>query len=328
MLELDKKMVELLQKGVTFTKLKTKTGLCSSDLVQKMNRLKEKGYLIDRNFNEYGVKFKIIDKPLMVLQNNVTITTGPKFSFLVISDTHIGNIYENIALIRKIYEYAEDNNIHYVFHLGDMIEGVAKEGQNSDRIKRDNVHDQVDYLTRYYPKSDKVETLYILGNHDYRCMIEGIDISKIISNRRLDMHFLGYKNSKLHVCNRNLLMHHPFFIDKAQKYDDEVKELYYNPDFDIIFRGHTHNNLVYVNDMNSLVINVPACYDSPSRKHIGLYEVTIANDDLELDSLIVDDSEVSHFATLNHRMKPKQLIKTPNDQISKFNNRVNKAKKI
>lgn len=290
MIEFENKMIMLLKKGVTFAKLKTKTGLCSSELVKKMNNLKNKGYVINRQFNDDGVKFVLGDKAIDILQDNIKIDFENKFTFLAMADTHIGNVYENMSLVKNLYKYAEEHNIKYIFHLGDMVEGSSLKNSKDFRIKRESVDEQIDYLTRTYPKYDTINTMYILGNHDNRWLNDGIDISKIIENRRYDMHFLGYKNSKIILGNKNVLLHHPFTIERSCKYDDEIEELYPTCDFDLVLRGHTHHNGIYVNNMNSIVVNVPACYDSPNRKYVGIYEITLKNERIELEQLIVSDS--------------------------------------
>lgn len=325
MLQIDEKIFKLLENGTTFLKLKEKTGLYSSEIVQKVRSLEDKGYLIDRIFNEFGVKYKIANSLLAPLQDNVSISTGEYFSFLVYSDTHVGNKFDSIEKINEVYEYAEKHNIRYVIHLGDMLEGISLEGQNNSRIKILDIHDQVDCLTRNYPKSDKIDTLYILGNHDYRALSLGIDVSKIIYNRRMDMHFLGYKNSKIKLGNLDVLLHHPFTMEKNKKYDDEIKDLYFNPEFDLVLRGHTHQNNIYVNDMNSVVLNVPACYDSPSRSYVSFYQVGIKKDQVIFNNIILGE-EPELFSSISYPLKQKILIKN-NDQITKFNSRLEKSKK-
>jgi len=320
MLEIDKNIVELLKKGATFSKLKTKTGLCSSDVVKKVHSLENKGYLIHKVFNEYGVKFQIISEPVMPLQDKIEIKTSNNFSFLVISDTHSGNIYEDMEKVHRVYNYAEENNYRYVVHLGDMLEGVTLPNQNNDRVKREGIHEQIDFLTKNYPKSDKVETIYILGNHDYRCFSEGVDISRVIDNRRLDMHFAGYKNSKIKIGNRDILLHHPFNINRDNKYDEEIRDLYINSDFDLVLRGHTHHNGLYINEMGSIVICVPACYSSPSRDYTGAYGITLKEKEVEIDSLFITN-EVSLFSVIKQPLKEKEKVKTINNQIDKFNAR-------
>lgn len=297
MLEIENKLVMLLKKGVTFAKLKSKTGLCSSELVKKMNALKNKGYVINRQFNDDGVKFMIGNRTAEILQDNIKIEFDNRFTFLAMADTHIGNVHENMELVKNLYKYAEEHNIKYVFHLGDLVEGSSVRESKDFRIKRDSVDEQIDYLTRTYPKHDSINTMYILGNHDYRWLNDGIDISKIIDNRRYDMHFLGYKNSKLILGNRTILLQHPFTIERSFKYDDEIEELYPNYNFDLILRGHTHHNGIYVNDKNSIVVNVPACYDSPNRKYVGVYEITLKKERIELEQLIVSDS-VDSFSNI------------------------------
>lgn len=306
--EIDKKIIELLQKGVTLQKIKMKFDLCDSDAVKKINSLSNKGYSIHRSFNEYGVKFQILHTVATPLQDNINITTGPKFSFIVISDTHLGNIYENLSLVEGVYQYAQDNNIRYVFHLGDIIEGSALDNQSSDRIKRLDIHDQVDFLTKNYPKNGKVDTIYILGNHDYRCLNEGIDISKIIERRRLDMHFAGFKNSKIKIGDKLVLLQHPFTMAKSNTYDSEIRDLYFNPQFDLVLRGHTHHNEIYVNDDESIVVNVPACYSSLSRKYSGAYEVEFLNNTVVLKSLVLNQKP-EIFSEIKYNLKPREKVK-------------------
>lgn len=324
MLEIDKKMIDLLRNGVTLQKMRLKLEIYDSDIVKKINLLSDKGYSIHRVFNEYGVKFQILDKIVTPLQDSIEIPIGAKFSFLVISDTHLGNIYENLSLVEGVYKYANENNIHYVFHLGDMIEGCTLNNQNSQRIKRLDIHEQVDYVTKKYPKIDNINTIYILGNHDYRCLTKGIDISKIIEHRRLDMHFAGYKNSRLKIGDKVVLLQHPFMIDNTNKYDSEIRDLYVNPKFDLVLRGHTHQNGIYLNQDNSIVVSVPACYSSPSRKYPGAYEVEFTGDNVKLKSLILGD-EPEIFSITNYDLKPK--VKVIPTRIDKFNERLSKKNK-
>ncbi len=314
-MEIDKIIIDMLKKGVTILHIKEKTGLCPSDIASKLNELSEKGYLINRFFNDAGVKFQLANNVPYPLQDTVQINTGPSFSFIVIADTHYGNIYDNPNLVKRAYEYANEKNIKYVFHLGDIIEGCELEEKNSSRIRLLDLHDQIDYLTRNYPKYDKINTLYILGNHDYRGLNNGIDISKVISKRRLDMHFLGYKNSRLQIGNINVLLHHPFFIDKKMKYDSEIKDLYPNMNFDLILRGHTHHNEIFVNSDGSLVVNVPACYSSPNRSYTNIYEITLKNNNLtnemEINTILLpfDREEVIPISKMYLPITPKSLIK-------------------
>ena len=291
----------LLKKGVPFSKLKSKTGLCSSELVKKINNLKSKGYAINKEFSEQGVRLILGDKVEDILQDKVKINFNNRFTFMVLADTHIGNIHEKMSLVKNLYRYAEERNIKYVFHLGDLVEGTSLKECKDSRVKRSSLDEQVNYLTRTYPKHDSINTMYILGNHDNRWLEQGTDISKIIDNRRYDMHFLGYKNSKITLGNTNVLLHHPFTIERNILYDNEIEELYPNCHFDLILRGHTHHNGIYVNNMNSIVVNVPACYNSPKRKYIGAYAVTIKNDTLELEQLIIDDM-VEDFAHIKFEL--------------------------
>jgi len=295
MLEVEDKIIKMLKNGATFAKLQTKTGLTSSKLAHKLLILKNKGYVINKEFHEHGVKLWINNQIIHTLQDNISINCSNKFTFIALADTHIGNIYENMDAVKLLYKYALDKNIEYVVNLGDITEGTSLKDGNDSRIKRFTLNEQIDFLTRNYPKYDTINTLYILGNHDERWLNTGMDISKIIDNRRYDMHCLGYKNSKITIGNKNILLHHPFSIERDHKYDKEIHKLYLNPEFDLVLRGHTHHNGIYINDMNSIVVHVPACYNSPTRKYTGAYQVTLRENDLELTQLIIGD-EVHDFS--------------------------------
>lgn len=290
MLNLEKKIIEMLKYGVTLSKLKYQTKLCSSQLAARINSIQNKGYLIHRFFNEGGAKLKICDEAIKTLQDNITISTNVKFKFIAISDTHFGNYYENMDFVKNVYNYAHNNNIRYVLHLGDMIEGPILENGQNDRAKRRSIDEQINYLTRYYPRIDDVTTLYILGNHDHRCLMQGIDISNIIEKRRLDMHFLGYKNCKVRIGTTDVLLHHPFNIEKENKYDSEIKELYGDSQFSLILRGHTHQNSIYTSSMGGVVVNVPAIFDPKKKNYASAYEIILDGYGLEFNNLIIGNS--------------------------------------
>lgn len=309
MLEIDGKLVQLLKKGTTLTSLQSKMGLYGAEVVKKIHSLEDRGYLIHKQFYDFGVKYIILPEPVKELQDNVEILTNDSFTFIAIGDTHYNNIYENPNLVNCVYQYAESKKIRYILHVGDMTEGIALPAHNADRIKRFDVHEQMDFIASNYPKSEKIETLYILGNHDQRCMNEGIDISRVLEKKRLDMHFLGYKNSKLKIGNRNILMHHPFSMNRDKKYDDEIKDLYMDPEFDIVLRGHTHHSGIYINEMGSIVLNIPACYSSPSRKYNGIYQVTLKENEVKIENLIVDN-EVHLFNVIKYPLSEKEKTKT------------------
>ena len=122
------------------------------------------------------------------------------------------------------------------------------------------------------------------------------------------MHYLGVSNSKIRIGNRDILLSHPLTIEKEHKYDSKIKELYPDDSFDLILRGHTHHNGMYVNDAGSLVINVPACYRSPTRPYTGAYWITIREKELVIKNLIISD-KIDVFLETKHKLEPKKLVK-------------------
>ena len=314
MQDIDMKILNLLKKGTTLKELMEKTVMYPSEIAVKLNNLENKGYEIHRLFNENGVKFQLLEqlKPVSY-QDNLWIKFGTKMTFLVIADTHFGNADENLELVEQGYQYAIKNDIKYIFHLGDLIEGVSLANSNNDRVIRTNIHDQIDFITKYYPKSDTVNTLYILGNHDYRALKnECIDIAKVITKRRPDMHFLGYQNSKIRLGNRVILLQHPFTIEREEKYDKAINETYDDTRFDLVFRGHTHHNNIYFNSFGSIVVNVPACYTTTIRPYTSAYEATIKDSDtisnVELTNLVLSNFSSSPIPLSVNRYSLKKKL--------------------
>lgn len=323
MSEIDSLILSLINENANLEKIKEETKLYNSQLLIHLRSLKNKGYNIEKELCVNGLRFKL--NKTISENNSINLITNNKcFKFIVISDTHICSINEQLEKIEQLYDYAIKRKINHIFHAGDIIEGVYRETiNNSDVTKIDNVIKQIEYLIKYYPKRTEIITSYILGNHDIHSIrIEGIDISKIIENKRLDMYMLGYIQSDININNRKIVISHPSYPDN---YSIE-KCKYNNPD--LIFNGHYHNSKIW-REKNTIIANVPPLFMKFDQ--IGAFEIAMEsnNNDLDLNNIIIKplvlEREIYPITDIVFELPKKdckQLTKNLS-QIDKFNIKYN-----
>jgi len=109
----------------------------------------------------------------------------------VVSDTHIGSLYERIDALNKFYELLKSEKINTVFHCGDLLDGhKVYRGQEYDQYAL-GFSKQLESLIERYPRIKGIETHFILGNHDESFKRQsGIITGKIIEQVRPDLHYL------------------------------------------------------------------------------------------------------------------------------------------
>lgn len=157
---------------------------------------------------------------------------GSTVRFGVISDTHLGSIKENLALLKSAYTIFEREGIDKVYHAGDISDGENVYKGHIHEIKIHGFDAQLDYIINEYPVSN-VTTVFITGNHDESFWkSSGADIGKYISTYRPDMKYIGMVEADINLCslsgNIKLRLWHPslgtaYAISyQAQKYIESL----------------------------------------------------------------------------------------------------------
>lgn len=110
---------------------------------------------------------------------------------ILISDTHIGNKnIEDYNRIRNVYNYAKQNDVNFIFHLGDLFDKMNGE------IEKDFEEIYLEQLNSFidnYPID--VMTYCVLGNHD-------VDLNTFFQRRMMDsfdLRGLSYYNSNFYM---------------------------------------------------------------------------------------------------------------------------------
>ena len=80
----------------------------------------------------------------------------------VISDTHFGNIHNQLHLVNEIYREAYNRGIRTVLHVGDVVDGnYPNRPENFRQQFLSGFDQQAGYVVDMYPEIDGMTTYYI-----------------------------------------------------------------------------------------------------------------------------------------------------------------------
>jgi len=234
---------------------------------------KESEYtLLDRHYH---------DSSYSRYQYSFTDDSNRNKTFLLISDTHIGNEeLENMKLINKLYDYAIKNGATKCFHLGDLFEGNPNKYKNF----KEEFYKQINIFKNEYPKPNPSEmmTYGLIGNHDddmnefiqRNAFFYHNDLRKLsVYNPSVyifprDKWISNFSDAKFHFSHRlymsiiidNLKINEINYIEKKM---NEVGNLILDADYDVLVSGHLHKGIIYTGldyfkKKNKLYLGVPS----------------------------------------------------------------------
>ena len=150
---------------------------------------------------------KHIEVGKMTLDSEKLINT----QLCVVSDTHLGNIHQQLHLLNQIYLEAYNRGITTVLHCGDMVDGNYP--NRPEQPRQQFLHgfdEQAGYVIDMYPKIEGITTKYILGSHDESHYKNGqATINKWISGCRKDMIYLGQDTAEVNINGVKIVLDHP-----------------------------------------------------------------------------------------------------------------------
>ena len=171
----------------------------------------------------YGKNIDIVEKNGTIVfeksQTRTFITTKPDLTqekltlteICVVSDTHFGNIHQQLHLLNYIYQEAYNRGIKIVLHCGDIVDGNYP--NRPEQPRQQFLHgfdEQASYVVDMYPKVEGIITQYILGSHDETHYKNGqATISNWVSRCRDDMIFLGQDSAAITINGVKIFMDHP-----------------------------------------------------------------------------------------------------------------------
>lgn len=282
----DRQILDLLNKKISFQNLEDRLRITREELIDRLNKLKTKGYLFDRIYYDDRVYYQLAKKsseinPVITINQN-----DRNFRVVFISDFHIGSTFDSPSKLDSIYNYCIQNKIHNIFVLGDIIEGVKYQ----TNLKVKSVERQVQNIIDEYPYDNSIYNYVLLGNHDYYSITsQSFDISKMLFDSRYDFISLGYIEAIVKIFNSPILFLH------TNKDDSKISEyLKKYPDIKLAIEGHFHQFFLGEFGNSVIKLRVPTLSLDPRSQYAGAIDVTFANcfQDLIINPLVVDDSKV------------------------------------
>ncbi len=240
-----------------------------------------------------------------------------------VSDTHFGNIHQQLHLLNKIYQEAYNRGIDTVLHCGDVVDGNYP--NRPEQPRQQFLHgfdEQAGYVVDMYPKVEGITTKYILGSHDETHYKNGqATINAWVSRCRKDMVYLGQDNASIDINGVKIFMDHPgggsaqAVSYKPQK-RIEILESDYKPK--ILLIGHYHKSYAFVY-RNVRGIEVPCFCDKTQFQQkqglsnvVGAYFLNIYSD---------TKGNIQYF-------EPEEVLFRPNDMWEEAGKDRNKVKQL
>ena len=194
---------------------------------------------------------------------------------LVVSDTHFGNIHNQVHLLNELYQEAYNRGITTVLHVGDMTDGnYPNRPENPRQQFLHGFDEQVGYVVDMYPKIEGMTTYYILGSHDETHYKNGqATVDYWLDKSRPDMKFLGQDTGEIKIDKVKYVLDHPgggsaqSLSYKPQK-RIEILESHNKPK--ILLIGHYHKSYHFAY-RNIQCVEVPAlCSKTQFQQKQGL----------------------------------------------------------
>ena len=240
-------LLQLIKEGKNNREICEIFNISFNQLYDELLKLKTKGIKYSRKYYSDGsIKYNKITKLKKLNENvNKTIITDNQednIKFLLISDLHFGNEFENLGLIDRAYNYCIKNGINIILCGGDFIDGSFSKGPQ----KITDLYDQIEYFIKNYPQDKNILTFGVAGDHDFSTLKRAsLDIIEICNNRRHDIIIGGYNNAEINIKN-----------DKIHLFHNMLGGRMHSAQAPIILCGHLHKYMTQQKN-NSLYITLP-----------------------------------------------------------------------
>lgn len=166
----------------------------------------------------------------------------------IVSDTHLGNVRQQLHLLNKVYEEVERREITTVLHCGDLIDGDYRKirPEQEKYIFLRGFDEFAGYVTEYYPRITGTKTHFILGSHDETMYKNGgASLQKWIPQVRDDMIFLGQDCGDIEINKIKIHLDHPgdgSSYGVSYKLQKRIENLEAGAKPKILLVGHYHKN--------------------------------------------------------------------------------------
>jgi len=157
---------------------------------------------------------EVFDKPIAKLiskSTKIPLDELTHTQLCIVSDTHFGNIHQQLHFLNEIYEEAYKRGITTVLHCGDLVDGNYT--NRPEQPRQQFLHgfdEQIGYVVDMYPKVNGITTNFILGSHDEtHYKNDQATAGFWIPKCRKDMIYLGQDTADININKIKITMDHP-----------------------------------------------------------------------------------------------------------------------
>lgn len=202
--ELKNKLKYLINKKKNLLEICKELELKDYEVIGLVELMKQDGELVDY-VNGQIIK---LQKPVRTNEVYEIPNIREHLKLLLISDTHLASKYDRLDILRYLYGKAEDEQVNYVLHSGDLVDGRSNRPQHIYELKETSYSGQRDYVVDRYPRSE-IPTYLISGNHEAMWYKNnGSDIVKDICSKRHDLIYLGSDCEDLKIGKLKIRLYH------------------------------------------------------------------------------------------------------------------------
>jgi len=239
--------------------------LSEEEIYRQMQLLKNRIAIQGPNFSTFPPVYQVSKKKESGLILPISLPQGKnEIDFLLVSDFHLSfqdNSY--IESLDMLYRYCLSHNIHYIFNLGDFIDGIKDQLKPPSLSNLKRIENFIEQVSNSFPKVNDVYHGFLGGNHDKICSLYGIDLFQELAKQRNDFIPLGYDYSFVRFQNSSdmIALHHPNrkFVDSFHIFDNAIEpsaylnNFYNNLNLDrkniyMDFLGHIHRYILNTKD--------------------------------------------------------------------------------
>jgi len=260
-------IISLIKVGATMEKLVAKTKMSKYEILGIIKEIGDEGIYEIQEHGTNGEKIYRLEKNISpVIKQQVyyhEVGETNSLTFMAISDSHMGSVYEQPSFIHYLYDVCVERGIKHVFHSGDLTQGWKKNRDNPNELHAITFDDQLEYTMKVWPKRDDITTYFITGNHDhFHVENGGANIGKALALARPDMKYLGPDEADMLFGQCVIRLFHP--IDGSSYANSYASQKHIDalPGGDkphILLMGHHHKMLYHVY-RNIHVFEVPSTH--------------------------------------------------------------------
>lgn len=213
--------------------------------------------------------YDIIDGiPVKVRQSdaNYVNINNKESEIAVVSDLHLGSIYDRTDLIRRVYTDCLQRGVSTILCAGDVTDGYYPERKRYCKSQKvAGFNETLEYAFKNLPRIGDVKMYAISGNHDDTFATgRSKSILGELSRRREDFIYLGKDSANIEIGGAKIKMLHGF--SKYDTMEKRIEDLYDSTSAltrpDLLILGHIHTSF-YKKIGDTHILQCASLMDNP-----------------------------------------------------------------